>query len=439
MTFRKTLLGLILLALVASPAAIRPQGQTPLVSAGTAPPAVTSSDQAVAQAVELRRQNRHDEERELLLDHLESSPRGAEATDTVVWRLTDFFPANREIRQQTFDQMDAAQFRRIIERSHTADRFDLEAVLAEEFLDRYPTGPEAREVKHSLAVAYMMVGSGAERSLEIWNNLAQFEAGTTEGELAQVYIEAIEGPQSIPAFEVAYDILVMQARRANNHYRSLFSNRRVMDAAERDFFANYLSHPAVPRQDKVELLTKLMFAYHEAGHKQEAIDSALKVLELADYEGPFAENAALTICQNYWTNNDYQDALQNFEWFLGTYPGSPMAPRANYYKSMAHFEMGNYARAYVEFAVLQEMYPGSKYAGLAARYTGSLQQHQAERILALGDDPAAPVQQARLANDNDPREFWRLADTNPMNRFFQASVDPTEESEKRLAWLADSP
>lgn len=426
-----------ILMLAVSVGSVHPQGSARLVEVGSGLPQVTATDRALAQAVDLRRSGRRAEERALLLDHLDRAPRGNRETDAVVLRLADYFPRNRALQSEVLNRVDREQLKRLMQQCQAENQFALEALFAEEYLQRYPTRQEARNIRHALAMAYMMSDVDEKQAVGQWQELVSRYPNSEQARVAEVYLEAIRGPESIPAFEAAYKIGEMQSRRARNPYRSIFSNDRVIGSADRPFLAEYLSSPGIPDSQKVEILNKLMFSYHQLGQHNDSRDVALKVLELSGYRGPYAENAAMTVCLSHWMSADYPRAIDNFEWFLRVFPSSREAPRANYYKARVHLEVGQYKTAFIEFEVLQKMYPGTEHARQAHRYAGALRLHYGDWLEQQSvDQDLARLLEGRLINNNDPSEWWTVADGSAIEALFNAEVADAGEVEADLLRLS---
>ena len=269
--------------------------------------------------------------------------------------------------------------------------------------------------------------------MDLWEEYLRSERGGQFGDLAKVYLEAVQGPESLRSLDAAHEIATTLRQRTQNNLRAVFANERIMTAAEKPFFSNYLSHPKVSNQDKAELLYRLMLAQFDSGHRRLAQESALKVLELVGYEGPLAENAAMTVGICSWISADYDNAIRDFDWFLRTYTESPLAPRASFYLSRVYLELGLYVESYIELRVLQEMYPRSHHADAARGTLASLSTHHEKMILAMDATAVDGVRVARLQQDPDPAERWQVTETNSANRFFTAEVDPQSKVEDRLA------
>lgn len=119
-----------------------------------------------------------------------------------------------------------------------------------------------------------------------------------------------------------------------------------------------------------------------------------------------ADTVSYQAAFNLLKNNQYDQAVQAFQSFLGTYPSSPLADNAQYWLGEAYYVNRSFPEALAAFQKVVDKYPQSRKVPDALLKVGycdyELKQYQAAKDVltqvrtTYGDTPAGHLAQQRL-------------------------------------------
>lgn len=432
---KRTLIAVGLILILASPGV---RGEQPSVShpigSGFAKP--TRGDVALAQGRSVCRAGGIEAEGRCLLEAFRAAEAGDEEMDEVAMRLAEFAPSRPELRNDLVAKCSRDQMLRLQSVCKTRRDFGRQVFWGEAFLERFPRDEKRPAMQFDVARSRMMIELTDKNALGLWDSLAREDSEKLEGKMAALYCEAIRGPQSIAALEVAHEIAYHQSRSANNPLAAQFSDWRVIEASQRDFFRDYLEQPDIPNRDKAELLYMVLFAYHQAAQYKHVPEVAQQIFGLIGYDSELAMKAAYGIPLGLWLRKQNKEAVEQYELFLRAYPNAPDVAEASLGLARSRHELGDMAGALLQYGLTAEMYPGTSAGKEAQSVYESLLGHDVEERWIAEANRRRPDVVARLSKPISPAEAWPI---RPPKSAVAKAEAPKKEKESPIVSAGPDP
>lgn len=348
----------ILLMILIPAGAFWAPGQAPEpVSVGSGFPHITRSDRALARISEAERTGHFQAAREEALAVLREAQRGDAEMDSALIASCRFIHESAEVREALLDACDADQLARIVIQLERKD-FRSQRILADEFVKRYPAHPGAADIGFYAARAHMVVDAYDKVAITRWEELAAEHKGTPAARRAEVFLEAMRGPQSIAALEAAHEIASLQ-KDVEGYLRATLSNMRVVEAAKRPFFEEFMESPSITRNEKAEIFYIILVNSHQAGLFSDVEPLARRILALNPENRRLRDRASFAIPMSWFMQSENERAAEGFEQYIKEWPLGEDTDRAILYRAQALYTLGKIADAYIELQVLLELYPNS--------------------------------------------------------------------------------
>ena len=311
---------------------------------------------------------------------------------------------------------DAEALRRLVRTGAAKHQYRAVRLLGDEYLKRQDGGPESNgaetaEMANAAATAHMVLDPTPDRAVRLWAQAAQTGRETPDGLAGRVHLEAVTGPQSVAAMEAAGAMAKLQAGYGASRFRAELAARRVIESAQRPFFAAYLASPAVEARDKAEMLYQVVYHAGTAGETALVRSAAGQVFGLVGYDDVYAERSALAVAGSHQLDGNHADAAAHFEAFVQAFPNSEKAPDASYLCARNLQLGGRTEDALVQYEVTIRLFPASPAAARAAHARDNLVRTDPEaRSLAL--DSAR--MDAALAAMSQPPDFAAVWPPSPL-------------------------
>jgi len=395
------------------------------VDTGSEFPPVTRGERVLAAAQQALKSGGWRAKGQTLLSAWENVAPDDEEMDVVAMELLGYARYYTAYNTGLLEPCTADQLARLSRKCREEKEFWGLKLFAEEYLRLAPHGQDAPEMTNLAALAHALLDIDTEPALALWDEVVSRWPDSTEAIEARVYAEAIRGPQSIAALEAAYRIGYMQSRDLGNPYNALHSDMRVLKAADQDFFKEYLASPDVLPSEKAELLYLVLFHAHQAAKYKKVPELAAQIFDLVGYEPLVAEKAAFSTGLSYLLRLMYDEAAEYLEAFLQAYPESRDAPRASLHCAQAYDRSRRKQKAFIQYVLTEELYPGTEEAKEAVICYESMLKHHRERILVSNVSEAKAVRLAQLRRPIRPETVW---EARPIPDFKPAVAGSPQDS-----------
>lgn len=343
-----------------------------------------------------------------LVSRLGEAPKGSPAADELLLTLAARGSGDTRPVEAALASCDSDQVLRVA-RKADASR-DLRAVraLGDEVLRRTHDSSEVADVVVATAKAHMVLDTDSNRALMLWAGLGSTPGDSVEKKAAAIYREAVLGPKSIAALEAAHELgRLQQEVGGSGGIRWQFSAHRVLEAAEKPFFQDYVTDPNISNQNKAEILHVVLWNARGADQPERVRALAARIFGLVGPDDRSYEQAAYAYATSFLAERNYGEAVMRLEEFVRMYPNAVTAPDACLWIGKACQTLGNIEDALVYYAVTNKAYPSSEAAAVARRLTAVL----------MATDPIAkdlakvPVNSdaalARLRQPLEPAGPWK--------------------------------
>ncbi len=342
-----------------------------------------------------------------LLEKLNALPAGSRASDLLSLKVAAAARQVPDVTARLLARCDNDQLERLAKQADEDSDFRAVLLFGGEFRSRVNSpGMHHAAVTAAVARAHMVLDNDSNGALNTWITLAGTPSALPESKAARIYIEAVLGPKSVAAIEAADELGRLQAKHGDNPLRAKFSSFRVLEAAEKPFFQEYLASPAITAKDKSELLYTVLFNAQSAGQYEKVRSTAGAIFSLVGYDTRPAERAAFAVGMSHAMQRNYVESARQFEAYLRYYPNSESAPEASLWLGRSYQLDGQVEDAAVQFAVTARLYPGTDSAAMATRIREALllADTRVKGLAAQTDRETGAI--AKLKKPLRPEEAW---------------------------------